>query len=79
MVLYLVNSQKVGGPWPTWPTRQRGPWVFGYSGFQSFVENVPKIHKKAKILALFKRKNLKKDLRINFSLLKAKKVGKIVL
>ena len=46
---------------------------------QNFVENVPKIHKKAKILALFKRKNLKKDLRINFSLLKAKKVGKIVL
>ena len=28
---------------------------------------------------LFKGKNLKKDLRINFSLLKAKKVGKIVL
>ena len=27
---------------------------------QNFVENVPKIHKKAKILALFKRKNLKK-------------------
>ena len=53
--------------------------VFGHSGFQSFVENVPKIHIKAKILAFFKRKNSKKDFRIHFSPLKAEKVRKIIL
>ena len=53
--------------------------VFWYSGFKSFVENVPKIHIKAKILAFFKRKNSKKDFRIHFSPLKAEKVRKIIL
>ena len=53
--------------------------TLGYFGFQTFVDNVPKIHIKAKILAFFKRKNSKKDFRIHFSPLKAEKVRKIIL